>query len=155
MKKRCCLKKHWVIALVRRPFTANSWTKVGKEQWEEARILLEKAVVINQEVGNEKGLAIVYGKLANCYEQQNNLPTALIYHKKEIELLEKFNSPGDLAFALKNLAAYIRMGRFDLAQDVLLRAESLERDLNRPDLVATIWYALGNLSGGVRRAGSN
>ncbi len=124
--------------------------KLGKEQWEEARILLEKAVVINQEVGNEKGLAIVYGKLANCYEQQNNLPTALIYHKKEIELLEKFNSPGDLAFALKNLnAAYIRMGRFDLAQDVLLRAESLERDLNRPDLVATTWYALGNLKAGM------
>lgn len=56
--------------------------KLAKEQWDEARVLLEKAVVINQEVGNERGLAIAYGKLANCYVQQNNLPTAVIYHKK-------------------------------------------------------------------------
>ena len=120
--------------------------KLAKELWEEARVLLEKAVVINQEVGNEKGLAIIYGKLANCYMQQNNLPIAVTYHKKGIELFEKFNSPGDLAFALKNLnAAYIGMGRYDLAQDALLRAESLERDLNRPDLLAATWCAMGGL----------
>ncbi len=124
--------------------------KLGKEQWEEARVLLEKAVVINQEVGNEKGLAIAYGKLANCYVQQNNLPTAVIYHKKGIELLEKFNSPGELAPALKNLSvAYGVMGRIDLAQDVLLRAESLERDLNRPDLLATTWCTMGGHKAGM------
>lgn len=46
-------------------------------------------------------------------------------------------------------AAYGVIGRNDLAQDVLLRAESLERNLNRPDLLAATWCAMGGHKAGM------
>lgn len=120
--------------------------KLAQEQWEEARALLEKAVPINQELGNDKGLAITYGKLANAYQQLNDFQTSLIYHQKGVELLEKFNSPGDLAFALRNLGGvYNALGKYELALDVLLRGELLERNLGRPDLLASTWSSIAAL----------
>lgn len=120
--------------------------KLAQQQWEEARILLEKAVVLNQELGNERGLAITYGKLGVMYHTTNKLELSVAQQLKGIELLEKFNSPGDLAFALRNLSvAYIGLAKYELAQDALFRAESLQSNLNRPDILGTIWFSIAEL----------
>lgn len=125
--------------------------KLAQEQWEEARVLLEKAVVLNQELGNDKGLAITYGKLANVYQHLSNLPLALSYHKKGVALLEKFDGPGDLSVALRNLGtAYTAVGEYLPALELVLRAESLARNLERPDFLAEIWLALADIKGFMR-----
>ncbi|MBC8644850.1 tetratricopeptide repeat protein [Flavobacterium lindanitolerans] len=60
-------------------------------------------MVIDEKLGDKKGLAVTYINLANLYKQQNQPTLALEHYNKSTEIYKQFNDEYGVASNLNNI----------------------------------------------------
>ncbi|MHA1520657.1 MAG: tetratricopeptide repeat protein [Promethearchaeota archaeon] len=143
----CQLRKKWGS-----PFEiANSLSLAGMINCEKGHYLkgmdlLKEALDLQNQLGNQHYLSLLYNNLGWMFRLQGDLSKALRYLKRSIRIREKIAPEVSLRITLANLGAIHRqMGLFEEAEQYLIRALKLGRELGNEVEIAIFLYYLINL----------
>ncbi len=108
--------------------------------------LLKEALGLQNELGNQHYLSLLYNNLGWMFRLQGDLSKSLRYLKRSIRIREKIAPEISLRITLANLGAIHRqMGQFEEAEQYLLRALKLGHKLGNEVEIAIFLYYLINL----------
>lgn len=106
----------------------------------------EKNLNESEQVKLEHTLAIIYNQLGNAYFNLQDYVKALEYHKKDLELSEKFGDECGKAKACGNVGNTLQLlGDHDQAILYLLRNLEISKNLNDTNGEARALYNLANI----------
>jgi len=91
-------------------------------------IYYEKAIGIDERLGNIKRLGAGYGNLAIGYQMQSNFPQALIYQQKSLKIAEERNDLSAQAYTMMNMGnTYQNIGDTGRAEKAILKGIDLAK----------------------------
>ncbi len=113
---------------------------------EQAEIVLEKSLAIDEKLGNQEGMAIDYGNLANVYQRQGKFHEAEGMLRQALAINEKLGSLEQKAIDYGNLGViYQAQGKLDEAEAFYKKAIVIHEELGRLGGMASNYCNLGAL----------
>ncbi|MHA1673559.1 MAG: tetratricopeptide repeat protein [Promethearchaeota archaeon] len=108
--------------------------------------LLKEALGLQNELGNQHYISLLYNNLGWMFRLQGDLSKSLRYLKRSLRIREKIAPEVSLRITLANLGAIHRqMGQFEESEHYLLRALALGKELGNEVEIAIFLYYLINL----------
>lgn len=112
----------------------------------QAQTLLEKALVIATQQGDQASLADVYAALGNLRSSQGDNGSAKRFYQDSLSINERLERPEGIAWAYTNLGdLYLGKGDINNAEDMYRRSLDINQTLGRNDRVADGYGSLGNV----------
>lgn len=103
----------------------------------------EKSLGLNQQLGNENGIAMVQNNLGMLYSDVREFDTSLSYFEKTLAARRAFRNKEGILAALKNMSvAQNNLGKHDDAIRGLEEALSTARETNDPDQISSCYLML-------------
>jgi tetratricopeptide (TPR) repeat protein len=142
------------------PHHPRAWYLLGRSLIESGQTrraveeVLVRALVIQNQLGNESGKAEVLNALGVGFHEQGSLEQAVTYYAEAAELREKLGDRRGYATSLKNLAAVaVARGDFAAAGKNLETAARIHEEIGDPAGLARVEISLGGLEEGRGRYG--
>ncbi|MBI1307216.1 MAG: tetratricopeptide repeat protein [Bacteroidetes bacterium] len=111
----------------------------------EALKYLKKCLALNEELGDELGLATTLNNIAIVYSQQGNDLKALEYHQKSLVLKEKQNDERGVAQSYTSIGViHQNYGNYSKALDYLKKGLSIFEELGYDPGITKSFQNLGN-----------
>lgn len=113
-----------------------AWNTIGlvemdRENFDQAKAPLSKALQINKKYGFRRGLCVNQNNLALIHKYNGQNDSALIEFERVIQLTDSFGFKNDQTRALHNLGdVYQNLGRYDEALSVKLRSLEMANELD-------------------------
>jgi len=121
--------------------------KEGKKAFESLLLLYKKDVeAIKPEIGNKRSLTIVYNRLGNLLQSQNNLEEAQEIFKQGIALAESLDDKLQLAIGWSCLGGVLKkQGKFKEAQHAFEKEIVLRKPFKEQLKITMAWNRLGGV----------
>ncbi|MDQ3046998.1 MAG: tetratricopeptide repeat protein [Bacteroidota bacterium] len=104
----------------------------------------EKSLKIQQEVGDDKGLAGSLNNIGSIYHQQGDISKALEYYHQSLDIKEKINDKNSVAVSLNNIGnIYADLGNTEKALDYFHRSLKIHEEQGDKDGAA---FAINNIA---------
>jgi tetratricopeptide (TPR) repeat protein len=119
---------------------------LGQEtRWEEARMTLEEAIRVFEQVGHLADIADSLTNIGFIYHFQGNLEKALRYYKRAVTFDQQRGDPTAIADSLTNIGTiYTSQGKLVEALDAYKRALAFYEQTGNPTDLATLLNNLGH-----------
>ena len=112
----------------------------------EAVKFFEKAVDMNNKIGNLNAIRTLYNNIGMVYADEEDYTKALEYFNKTLDTSRKLNRKSDVATALLNIAnVQVELTKFSEAEKIVLEASNLAKELNDPKLLRNSYSLLADL----------
>ena len=106
-------------------------------QFDEAIVMLEKALTIFEKIGHLPGQAMVYGQLAPAYAEGYRLGPALFCDRRALQLYTQIDNHSQLGISHNNLAeTYMLLGAYEQARNHILKSLEIYRQQDNKVLEA-------------------
>jgi two-component system, NtrC family, sensor kinase len=117
-----------------------------QSKYDSSIFFYEKALRINEQVGNKNRIALINSNIAIAYQQQSNFPMALQYQQKSLQTYEELeDSEIGQAYTLVNMAiTHFMTGDHIRAESTFLRSIELAKKVQLQNVEL---YAYSNLAG--------
>lgn len=114
----------------------------------EALSLFERALKLNEQIGNKNGAAIGLNNIAVIYDNQGNVPKALEYFHKGLKRLEEMGDNVNEAAVLNNIGnIYKRQKELKTAMDYYQKSLKLSQAVNDKRGIANSLNSIGQAHG--------
>lgn len=117
---------------------------VTRGELEKAEEMHNKALEIDERIGNQKGMAANYGNLGLIYQIRGQLDKAEQMFNKVLDIEKKLGHPDSIANAYEGLGfIHWRHGELDKAEDMYIGALAINEKLGSPRGMASDYGNLG------------
>lgn len=104
----------------------------------------EKALEIQQELNDSKGIAVSYNNIGLVHYNQGDIPTSLEYFHKSLKLKERIGNKKGIANSYTNIGGiYKILEDYDLALKYYLKAFKIEEELDNKKGIALCYNHIG------------
>jgi tetratricopeptide (TPR) repeat protein len=115
-------------------------------RWDDARIVLQDAVRLFEQVGNPTDIAGSLNNIGYIYNSQGQLDRALDYFQRALALFEQVGNPADIAGSLNSIGRiYGRQDQLDRALDYFQRALALREQVGHTAGIAGSLNNIGKI----------
>lgn len=120
--------------------------KNSQRKFDTAEIYLAKAIQLNTEIGNTKGLIHNNGNLGYVFEKSGRLEKAEQLYKAAVALTEESGDSVNLPMLLSNLGSlYLKMGKKFDAMTYLRKSVSISEHNQDTSMLASLFADIGEL----------
>ena len=103
----------------------------------------QKALFINEEIGDKEGVARNLGNIGNVYNELSDYPKALEFYGKALQIFEEIENKHDIALSLGNIGLmYSNLSDYTKAIEYYQKAMFIYEEIGNKDGLAT---NLGNI----------
>ncbi len=114
-----------------------------ENQLDSALIYYQKAVQLNEVLGNGNALIGIYNNIGNILRRKKDFPGAVGYYQKALSLLKEVNIREGIGLLYSNLAeTYLGMGQPHIAYSLLLKAKSVSLQSEERQALSVIYRRL-------------
>lgn len=114
-----------------------------ENQLDSALLYFQKAVQLNEAMGNRSALIGIYNNIGNILRRKRDFPGALDYYQKELFFLKELNVQEGMGLLYSNLAeTYLGMGQPYTAYSLLLKAKSVSLPSEERQALSVIYRRL-------------
>ncbi|MGB0521972.1 MAG: tetratricopeptide repeat protein [Flammeovirgaceae bacterium] len=118
----------------------------GRGELQKTTEVFKECLQIQQQLGNQKGVARMYNNLGVLAKSMGNLNEALNYYLKGLELSRELNNIHQQITCLTNSSQiYFQLKEYDRAMNVLQEAKQLAEQYNNESLIADVLDDLGDV----------
>lgn len=104
-----------------------------------------KALKLNEELKNEKGIGNILGNIGNIYSDQMNFKKALEYYSKSLKVSQKLNNKYDVSIDLRNIGlVYKNMNNNEKSLEYFLMALAVSKELGNELEIANNLCSVGS-----------
>ena len=94
----------------------------------------QKALFINEEIGNKEGIARNLGNMGNVYIELSDYPKALEYYGKSLQIFEEIESKHEIALSLGNIGlVYTNLSDYPKAIEYYQKAMFINDEIGNQD----------------------
>jgi tetratricopeptide (TPR) repeat protein len=109
----------------------------AKGEWERAIKYYERSLAINEMVGNEYGMAVIFSNLGSVYRARRKWEQAIEYYERSLTIKEKEGDEHGMAPTLNNLGSvYYAKGEWELATKYYKRSLAITQKIGDERMMA-------------------